>query len=148
MKARITHSALLALVVLIMSGVSASQTVIKRTLFRVDVPFTFVAGGNHLPAGEYIVSHVDPNLIEIMKQDGSARALAHVAIEDLDRGGGWQSSAVTKLVFNKYEGEQYFLAQVWTEQDSQVHHCTKCRGELQLVAQGGKSQQRIILARR
>src|SRR5574340_1161056 len=121
MKSRITHVALLALVVLIMSGVSASQMVIKRTLFRVDVPFAFMAGGNHLPAGEYIVSHVDPNLIELMRQDGSARALAHVAIEDLD------GSEITKLVCNKYEGEQYFLAQVWTEQDSQVHHSTKCR---------------------
>ncbi len=142
MKARITHVALLALVVLMMSGVSASQMVIKKTLFRVDVPFAFMAGGNHLPAGEYIVSHVDPNLIEIMKQDGSARALAHVAVEDLDR------SEITKLVFSKYEGEQYFLAQVWTEQDSHVHHCTKCRVELQLIAQGGKSQQAISLAKR
>lgn len=142
MKKKIAHVALLVLAVAVMSGLSRAQMVTKTPLFRVDVPFAFMAGGNHLPAGEYIVSHVDPNLIEIMKQDGSARALAHVAIEDQD------GSVITKLVFNKYEGEHYFLAQVWTEQDSQVHHCTKCRRELQLIAQSGKANQTIILAKR
>jgi hypothetical protein len=100
-----------------------------------------MAGGVHLPAGPYIVSHVDPSLIVIETEDGKARALMHVQIADAG------SSAATRLVFNKYGGE-YFMAQVWTEPDRQVHHCTKCRAEKILEAQSRRPEQMVVLARR
>jgi hypothetical protein len=117
-----------------------AQMAIKTPLFRVDVPFAFMAAGVHLPAGSYLVSHVDPSLILVETQDGKARALVHVAIENSN------SSTPTKLVFNKY-GDQYFMAHVWTEQDQQVHHCTKGPAEMQLVAKARQAEETVILAR-
>lgn len=141
MKSRMIRLAVLVLAVAFLPALLHAQMAIKTPLFRVDVPFAFMAGGAHLPAGSYIVSHVDPSLILIETQDGKARALVHVAIENS------KSSAPTKLVFNKY-GDQYFMAQVWTEQDQQVHHCTKCRKENQLAAQARRPEQTVVLARR
>jgi hypothetical protein len=49
-------------------------------------------------------------------------------------------------VFNKY-GDQYFLSQVWTETDRQVHQCFKCRMEQTLMAQHPKLQLVIVAAK-
>ena len=141
MKSGMIRLAVLVVGVAFLSALLQAQMVIKTPLFRVDVPFAFVAGGVHLPAGSYVVSHVDPSLIMVETQDGKARALVHVAIENSS------SSTPTKLVFNKY-GDQYFMAQVWTELDQQVHHCKKCRAEMQLAAQVNHNEETTILARR
>jgi len=141
MKSRMIRLTVLIVAVAFLPALMHAQMAIKTPLFRVDVPFAFMAGGAHLPAGSYIVSHVDPYLIQIETQDGRARALVHVAIQNNG------SETPTKLVFNKY-GDQYFLAQVWTEQDSQIHHCTKCRAEKILAAQARAPEQTIVLARK
>jgi hypothetical protein len=141
MKSRMIRLAVLVMAVAFLPALLHAQMAIKTPLFRVDVPFAFMASGVHLPAGSYIVSHVDPSLILIETQDGKARALVHVAIENSN------SSTPTKLVFNKY-GDQYFMAQVWTDQDQQVHHCTKCPAEMQLVAKARRAEETVILARR
>lgn len=141
MKTRTIRLAVLIVAIGFLPAVLHAQMVIKTPLFRVDVPFAFMAAGVHLPAGSYIVSHVDPSLILVETQDGKARALVHVAIENSN------SSTPAKLVFNKY-GDQYFVAQVWTEQDQQVHHCTKCPAEMQLAAQARQAEKVVIMARR
>ena len=141
MKSRIIRLAVLVVAVAFLPALLHAQMLIKTPLFRVDVPFAFMAAGVHLPAGSYIVSHVDPSLILIETRDGKARALVYVAIENS------KSSTPTKLVFNKY-GDQYFVAQVWTEQDQQVHHCTKCPAEMQLVARTRQAEKVVIMARR
>ena len=141
MRSRMIRLAVLVVAVAFLSAFVQAQMVIKTPLFRVDVPFAFMAAGVHLPAGSYIVSHVDPSLILVETQDGKARALVHVAIENSN------SSTPAKLVFNKY-GDQFFMAQVWTEQDQQVHHCTKCPAERQLLAKARQAEETVILARR
>ena len=141
MKSRMIRLAVLVMAVAFLPVLLHAQMAIKTPLFRVDVPFAFMAAGVHLPAGSYIVSHVDPSLILVETQDGKARALVHVAIENSN------SSTPAKLVFNKY-GDQFFMAQVWTEQDQQVHHCTKCPAERQLLAKARQAEETVILARR
>ena len=141
MKSGMIRLAVLVVAVAFLPAMLYAQMVIKTPLFRVDVPFAFTAAGVHLQSGSYIVSHVDPSLILIETQDGKARALVHVAIDNTN------SSTPTKLVFNKY-GDQYFVAQVWTEQDQQVHHCTRCRADMQLVAQTRETERVSIMARR
>jgi len=141
MKSRVIRLAVLVVAIAFLPAFLYSQTLIKAPLFRVDVPFPFMAAGVHLPAGPYIVSHLGPYLIVIETENGKARALLHVQI------GNTGSYAGTKLVFNKY-GDQYFMAQVWTEDDREVHHCTKCRAEKLLEAQSRPPEQTVVLARR
>ncbi len=143
MKTRITHFAALLAIILLTQAALQAQIPIKQPLFRVDIPFAFVAAGVHLPAGHYHVYHPgDPYLIVIEKDDARARAMAYVhpAASNAD-----ESS--TKLVFNRY-GDQYFLAQVWTEPDQEVHQCFQCRAEKALMAQVGKSELVVVAAKR
>ena len=143
MKTRMIHFAALLAIILLVPALLHAQMAIKQPLFRVDVPFAFVAGGVHLPAGQYHVYHPgDPYLIVIEKDDGRARAMAYVHPSATD-----PSESSTKLVFNKY-GDQYFLAQVWTEPDQEVHQCFRCRAEQMLMAQAGKRELVVVAAKR
>jgi hypothetical protein len=143
MKTRIFNLAVLSALVVLLPAMLNAQMAIRQSLFRVDVPFAFIVGGVHLPAGHYRVYHPgDPYLIVIEKDDGRARAMAYVhpSASNAD-----ESS--TKLVFNRY-GDQYFLSQVWTEPDRELHQCFKCRMEQQLMAQSPKPQLVIVAAKR
>jgi hypothetical protein len=142
MKTRMIRSATMACLLVLIPVLLNAQMAIKQPLFRVDIPFAFSAGGTHLPAGHYYVSHPgDPYLLLIEKDDGRARAMVYVH-PSASNG----NNLSTKLVFNKY-GEQYFLSQVWTEPDREVHQCFKCRAEHILAAQVTQPQTRIVLAK-
>jgi hypothetical protein len=143
MKTRIIQCAVFAFFLVLIPALLNAQMPIRQPLFRVDVPFAFVAGGVHLPAGQYHVYHPgDPYLIVLERDDGRARAMAYVHPSATDNG-----LAATKLVFNKY-GDQYFLSQVWTEPDREVHQCFKCRMEEALLAQVPKPSQVVVAAKR
>jgi hypothetical protein len=78
----------------------------------------------------------------IEKNDGRARAMAYVHPSATS-----SAESSTKLVFNKY-GDQYFLAQVWTEPDRQVHQCSRCRAEQMLMAQSARQELAVVAAKR
>jgi hypothetical protein len=110
-----------------------AQTTAPRPLLTVDVPFEFVAGGMNLPAGQYHVLHImNPNWILLRSNDGRAKAVVYVQVSATTVGG-----SSSKLVFNRY-GEQYFLSQVWTRQDNEVHKCFKSSAELTLARSSQK----------
>jgi len=143
MKTRRIHLAALLALILLIPALLHAQMAIKQPLFRVDIPFTFVAGGVHLPAGPYHVYHPgDPYLIVLEKDDGRARAMAYVHPSAAN-----PDESSTKLVFNKY-GDQYFLSQVWTEPDREVHQSFRCRAEQTLMAQAGKRELVVVAAKR
>ncbi len=102
------------------------------TLFKVAVPFEFRLGNAHLPAGNYTVFHVGSKWILLQSEDGKATALAPVMVSSAPAG-----QSASKLVFNRY-GNLYFLSQVWTEEDDQMHECHKSVAEQTLLT----SQQR------
>ena len=142
MKPLCVRLAFVLIVVLLIPVFVNAQMPIKQPLFRIDIPFAFVAGGAHLPPGQYFVYHPgDPYLIVIERNDGRARAMEYVHPSGVDA----QLSS-TKLVFNKY-GDQYFLSQVWTEADSEMHQCFKCRTEQGLIAKSEIPQQIVLAAK-
>lgn len=51
----------------------------------------------------------------------------------------------TKLLFHRY-GDQYFLAEVWTEQNRELHQCFQCGMEKALIAQARKATTVVIAA--
>ena len=142
MKSRMIHIATVLVFMLLIPAAVQAQMPIKQPLFRVDIPFAFVAAGVHLPAGQYRVYHPgDPYLVVIEKDDGRGRATTYVHPSAVD-----SNQASTKLVFNKY-GSQYFLSQVWTEPDREMHECFKCRMEKSLMAQVPKPQSVVVAAK-
>ncbi len=143
MKTRITLLLTLFALVVLPASLSQGQMPIKQLMMRVHVPFAFVAGGAHLPAGNYIVYHPgDPYLVVIERDDGKARGMEYVHFSGTDSDG-----SATKLVFNKY-GEQYFLSQVWTEPDRERHQTFMGQSEKAFLAQNLKPELVVIAAKR
>lgn len=90
-----------------------------QLLLKVDVPFRFYAGGMELLAGQYDVFHVtNANWILIRSSDQRAAAIVKISVGDMGL-----DQLASKLVFNRY-GDKYFLSEVWTAQDYQIHRCT------------------------
>jgi hypothetical protein len=129
--------AALVLVPLVSSRLQAQE----KLLFRVEVPFEFVAGGVHLSSGQYLAFHATPVMIQLVRQDGRASAWIPVKASPVTAGNG-----SNEIVFNRY-GDSYFLSQVRTGHDQQTHECYKCRGEQTLAAQYRSSRpQTVVIA--
>ncbi|HET7440675.1 MAG TPA: hypothetical protein VFJ47_05180 [Terriglobales bacterium] len=110
-----------------------AQMMPPKPLLTVEVPFAFVAGGMNLPAGQYIVFHtMSPDWIMLKNSDAHAIAVLSVRVSPAPLG-----EARPKLVFNRY-GEKYFLSQVWTEQDNEVHNCSQSSAERVLARSSQK----------
>lgn len=70
----------------------------------VDVPFSFVAGGQTLRAGHYIVAAMDDTVRIFNSQTTGIFLPTHSASRNASDG--------TKLVFHRY-GDTYFLSAMW-----------------------------------
>jgi hypothetical protein len=137
---KIQFAAVLTMVLLSTSMVSAQTTSI-HTMLRANIPFTFIAGGVHLAAGEYHVYHPgNPYIIVIENRDATAHAMTYVRPSAIN-----PAQNTTKLLFNKY-GDQYFLAEIWTERNQEVHQCFKCRMEQTLIAKSKKPTTVVVAA--
>ncbi len=111
-----------------------------NTLFKVAVPFEFRLGSAHLSAGNYTVFHVGSKWILFQSEDRKATALAPVMMSSAPAG-----RSASKLVFNRY-GSLYFLSQVWTEEDDQMHECHKSLAEQTLLASQPRSGTTTVAA--
>jgi hypothetical protein len=71
---------------------------------RATIPFTFIAGGETMPAGVYTITSDDLPQVRIRKGTEGVTVLSNTPVYDA-------KSGYDKLVFNKY-GDQYFLRKV------------------------------------
>ena len=100
-----------------------------------NIPFDFMVGNKTLPAGSYKVGR--PNtagmlVIQSADHRGSAFFLAHF----VSAKSGQDNSA--KLIFNRY-GDQYFLSQVWSGEETDGRGLIKSRRERE-VAKGNQAK--------
>jgi hypothetical protein len=134
MKTRIFLSAIVSTALLWLTVALQAQTTAPRPLLKVDVPFEFEAGGMNMPAGQYQVLHVmNPNWILLRSNHGRANAVVGVQVSETTIDG-----SSSKLVFNRY-GDRYFLSQVWTGQDYELHKCLKSSVERNLARRSAKT---------
>ena len=102
--ASITSIALFALVSFVTVGsISAQDRAVKA-----NVPFDFTVGDKLLPAGTYLISAENDNVIKIENRD------KHVTMLSTTTSDG-KESKTGELVFNKY-GDQYFLHDILCSQ--------------------------------
>lgn len=141
MKSRISIVLATMAFVLGTSGALPAQTQIAA-LFKVTVPFEFRVGSAHLSAGHYTVFHIGSKWIMLQKSDGTATALAPVMVSSAPTG-----QSVSRLVFSRY-GDLYFLSQVWTADDDQMHECHKSLAEQTLLASQPLSGTTTVAAKR
>ena len=74
---------------------------------RVNVPFDFIADGQHWSAGDYQVTFPGHSVVLIRNLDRSQARMVMIP------GIGAGTDSDSKLVFNRY-GDSYFLSQVWS----------------------------------
>ena len=118
---------MIALLVLVGSMAVAAQAQSGgRRQVIANIPFQFNAGDTTLPAGEYIITQVNPAsdkaVMQIRAKDGSRTILLQVGAV------AGRNAAQTTLAFHRY-GNKYFFAQAWVEGESEGLNAPKSRSE-------------------
>jgi hypothetical protein len=118
---------LMALLVLVGSmAVAAQAQTSGRTRLFASVPFQFNVGDKTMPAGDYVITQVNPSsdqaVLQLRSKDGSRT----VMIQTINVTG--KASAGARLVFNRY-GSQYFFSQAWTSTNADGLQATKSKAE-------------------
>ena len=107
---------------------------------KAEIPFSFTAGGKLLPAGTYIIYRRSAGEVEglvIRNTNGSDAAMFNTRAGQPE-----ESGSPARLVFNKY-GDQYFLAEIFSNDGSTGHKLLKSRREREIereIAQSSKGQ--------
>jgi hypothetical protein len=101
---------LLLIVLGLLIPLLATQAAAQSNQLFVEVPFSFTACHDQLPAGKYYVrpvSSTNSNLLLVRSEDN--RSVDIVCTRDIQ---GAKAVANGKLVFSRY-GDEYFLAEMW-----------------------------------
>ena len=129
-------------IVLLFTAVSLfAQTTPSQRLMTVNVPFSFAAGDQFLPAGEYLVLTVTPERsIRIASTDGK-----HTAVVNTLPNYASQPSENSRLVFHRY-GDEYFLTQVWTAGQNVARNPLSSNKAMEIASSGGKPETLTVIA--
>ena len=129
-------------IVLLFTAVSLfAQTTPSQRLMTVNVPFSFAAGDQFLPAGEYLVLTVTPERsIRIASTDGK-----HTAVVNTLPNYANAPSQNSRLVFHRY-GNEYFLTQVWTAGQNVARNPLSSKAAMQIASSGDKPQTFTVIA--
>jgi hypothetical protein len=95
---------------------------------KVNVPFGFEVGSQHLAPGVYTVSTPLTDVVEFRSESGSAMLLTH-------GGENYKGTKSAKIVFKRY-GDHYFLHEVWfSPSDTTYMECTQSKAEKRAKAE-------------
>ncbi len=112
-----------------------------RPLMKVNVPFQFSVGDHSMPAGEYLISSVQPErTIRISSVHGKNSAI--LAVSPLYK---QSPSAKTFLTFNRYSGS-YFLAEVDTAGQDVARTLPHGKLEAEIARKDAAPDTTIVLA--
>jgi len=118
-----------------------AQTTPSQRLMTVNIPFSFAAGDQSLPAGEYLVLTVTPERsIRIVSTDGE-----HSAIVNTLPNYAKSPSENSRLVFHRY-GNEYFLTQVRTVGQNVTRNPMSSKRAMALASSGEKPETRVVIA--
>lgn len=116
-------------------AVGMADAQIGGEVLKVRIPFSFTAGTQTLPAGEYSLKPLLPHTMLLRNQSG--QVLTSIATNSIE------STLVprsVKLVFNGYGG-QYFLAEIWRAGDSIGQELIKSSSEIEMARKHPSGQQ-------
>ena len=129
--------ALIGLGLLLATASAYAQTGVVKA----NVPFNFIVYKTQIPAGRYTIQPLgtlSSNAMTIESSDGKVvKAFLPTACESS------LAQEKTKLVFHRY-GDQYFLAQIWTEGNNRGSELPKTERE-QEVAMSYPAAQDVVV---
>jgi hypothetical protein len=117
--------ALLALVCAATVTAAGAQTV----PLRANIPFQFHVGEKVMPAGQYQVAGLN-NSTSVIKVTSAEKKTAALALKNTIR--AKSDAAESRLVFRRY-GNEYFLAQVFTEGTEVGSELPKSKAERAII---------------
>jgi len=108
---------------------------------KVVVPFAFSAGEQLMPAGEYTVEVNPENGTVVLHPEGQNPVVLITNAKE-----SMSSADRAKLVFQRY-GENYFLAEVWSQDNSTGHTLRQSDREKELSRNDQLEQTLAVQAR-
>jgi hypothetical protein len=106
--------------------------------FAVNIPFTFEAGEQKMPAGAYDVKFPNSNTVLIQCADRTCAAF--MLTNGVSTRDGWGTA---KLVFNRY-GNRHFLNQVWSHGYDRGRQVPKSKGEIEVARDASRAGGREV----
>jgi hypothetical protein len=104
----------------------------------VKVPFAFVDGSQHFPAGLYNIRMDDQKILAIHGQSDSGFVMAWFSEDS-------HPSNSTKVVFRRY-GDQYFLQEIWISGESRHTYCLPSKSEKREMAANNAVPTNVVVA--
>ncbi len=131
MKLLTSKVGLFAAAALFAATFTATAQAQERHLFRVNVPFTFVAGDQSMPAGNYLV-RLDPrfNMVDLTPTAGTGLHRVMLKGDFARRPGKTRDGGL--LTFAKY-GDTMVLHGVWADGASEGHEVVRSKTEVALA---------------
>lgn len=105
----------LAIVSLLISVIPAASQ-INESKWTANIPFDFIVGDNHMPAGQYVIKS-NPQTMRLILTNKETRQRAVLFtrnVQELARHGK------TELIFRR-DGDRHVLHQVWDANESHGH---------------------------
>jgi hypothetical protein len=128
---------MLPVTLLFLSSLMSAQTLTKRVVAK--VPFDFVVGNKIMPAGEWVVSAGDNDILAIQNFDARKSALSAATR------GNENKNDRTSLVFERYAG-QYLLSEIRIEGSALTYKLPVNRGDAEWSAQNAPTSHLTLLA--
>ena len=135
---KITH--ILFTMALLLGSVSSYAQEI-RPLMRASIPFRFIVGNQSFPAGDYIISSVQPQYAILLQSTNGA----HVTFAGTHAKYVVEPSAYSKLVF-QHSGSTYFLSQIWSQGDTSGRELPVGRNPEALVGDSSTGDAATVVA--
>jgi len=133
-------SVVLAIAMVLFIGVTGLSAQAIRYTVRATVPFSFTVGRTTLPAGDYVFTSLNDNVIKIQSVEDNKSTLALTG----SVGGG--NPVDPKLVFHRIE-DRYFLAQVYLTYSATGRGLSASSAEAKLLQSQVTPQVTIIAAK-
>ena len=111
-----------------------------QVLMKARVPFSFRAGYGTLPAGDYTIGK-DGISEQAVSLSAGRRGVELVMPNTTD---SRNDISASKLVFHRY-GDEYFLAEIWSNADDTVRKLTVSPRERQLAKAPGMSPEVAVV---
>ena len=112
-------SSVLAVAALVPASYARGQS----PTLRVNIPFNFENGSQHLPAGNYSISSGSSHMTQLRSTKGGGFIMTL-----RETSSKANPSSTGKVIFNKY-GNRYFLHQIWEPGETSHLECVQSRAE-------------------
>lgn len=129
---------LLALSIILSGSYLCAQSE-SKPLLKMKVPFPFVVEDQTLPAGEYLVSALQPERTILISCRGARLLRIQIVSPHYAR----RPSENSRLIFDRY-GNTYFLREVWTTGTEVARVLPQSRAETELARVRTKTEVAMV----